>query len=224
MPVAAAGAPTVTLTGAPGVACSAATANSLVRVCAVHEVAAHTTVAIGTLTGTPPEDIGTGVSTTTAVAAPGNTVTVIWTWVEAVAPTNVTAPYVAPEGQPVVGTTYAATTGTWEGTPTITYGYQWYDCAGVANPVVVAPGVIVFEGIGPCTPIVGANGPTHVLTSCDVGYGLEVVVTATNAVGSTQAVSNAASTSGPILVTPVAGPGTVTPTGPGNCLLPYPTP
>jgi len=73
------------------------------------------------------------------------------------------------------GQLLTATTGTWDGTPTITYAYEWQRCdsAGAA-----------------CAPIAGATGPTYSLTSADVGSRVRVLVTATNDAGSASAPSS----------------------------------
>ena len=74
------------------------------------------------------------------------------------------------------GQTLSATTGTWTGTPTITYAYQWQSCDALGAA---------------CQPILGATNSTYLLTSADVGGTTRVVVTATNAAGSAQAGSTA---------------------------------
>jgi hypothetical protein len=83
-------------------------------------------------------------------------------------------------GEPAVGVAYTAASGTWDGTPTITYAYQWFDCDSTGRV---------------CTPIAGATGTTYVLTSADMGRYVDVQVTATNTGGSTTAPSNLVSTS-----------------------------
>jgi hypothetical protein len=88
-------------------------------------------------------------------------------------PGNTAAPGVS--GSPQVGQTLTAGTGTWSGTPTITYGYQWQRCNA--------------QGAG-CTNIAGANGATYVVTAADSGATLRVVVSAGNWISS---VSQAAS-------------------------------
>ena len=97
-----------------------------------------------------------------------------------VAPLNTALPTVS--GSAVEGQTLSATTGSWEGSPT-SYDYQWEDCntAGEA-----------------CTNIAKATSSTYKLTSTDVGHRLRVLVTATNAGGSTKASSTATGTVAPI--------------------------
>jgi len=97
------------------------------------------------------------------------------------APTLASPPTVAAGGEPAVGVPYYAWSGSWNGTPTITFTYQWYDCDSTGTV---------------CTPIVGATGTTYVLTSADVGRYLQVQVTATNTGGTATASSNVATTGG----------------------------
>jgi hypothetical protein len=88
-------------------------------------------------------------------------------------PVNNTPPNVT--GNPVVGSTLNRTNGTWTGAPT--YATQW---------------------VGDGVTIPGATGATYILTAGQLGQNVGVVVTATNAGGSTQAPSN---TVGPITTT-----------------------
>jgi hypothetical protein len=76
-----------------------------------------------------------------------------------------------------VGQTLAASPGTWTGTPTITFAYQWRRC----NPAGT---------IETCVPIPGATSATYTLTPNDEGVALRVYVTGTNIAGSTTAFSN----------------------------------
>jgi hypothetical protein len=99
--------------------------------------------------------------------------------IAAQAPTVVYSPTIS-GGEPAVGVAYTAASGTWDGTPTITYAYQWFDCDSTGRV---------------CTPIAGATGTTYVLTSADMGRYVDVQVTATNTGGSTTAPSNLVSTS-----------------------------
>ena len=90
------------------------------------------------------------------------------------------------------GSTLTANPGTWNGTPTITYEYQWQRCdtAG-AN----------------CVNIPGETGSTYTLTPADVGSTIRVLVTAVNDAG-----SSAPSASPPS--------GTITKLAPSNVTLP----
>ena len=89
-------------------------------------------------------------------------------------PVNTVLPVIS--GTARDGQTLSATTGTWTGTPTITYAYQWQRCDALG---------------GACLPIPGANGATYLLTPAEVGGTTRVVVTATNAAGSAQATTAA---------------------------------
>ncbi len=91
-------------------------------------------------------------------------------------PVNTALPAIS--GTLTEGSTVAGSTGTWTGTPTITYAYQWRRCdAGGAN----------------CVTIGGATGASYTLVAADVGVTLRFQVTATNGAGSVVATSNAAS-------------------------------
>jgi len=90
------------------------------------------------------------------------------------APTNVTAPSIS--GAPNVGATLTADRGTWNGTPPISYGYQWRRCDAT--------------GAG-CGDISGATDATYALQDGDASSAIRVVVTATNGVGSVSATSGA---------------------------------
>jgi len=92
------------------------------------------------------------------------------------APTNTALPSVV--GKAVEGETLQATAGSWTGQPTA-YAYQWEDCNTSGKS---------------CSSIGGATGAAYGIGSGDVGHRLLVVVTATNAEGSTKAASAATST------------------------------
>ncbi|MGA2455221.1 MAG: hypothetical protein ABSG93_17050 [Solirubrobacteraceae bacterium] len=104
------------------------------------------------------------------------------------APTNTALPAVS--GSAVEGQTLSASTGTWSGSPT-SYGYQWEDCNSSGEA---------------CANVSGATSATYKLSASDVGHTLRVVVTATNAGGSTKATASAT--------------GTVVPLAPSNTVLP----
>lgn len=80
----------------------------------------------------------------------------------AVAPEMVVAPAITGTAQ--VGQTLTASTGTWQGTQSITYAYQWK-----ANGVAIG----------------GATSSTYALTSSELGDTITCTVTATNSAGST---------------------------------------
>ena len=94
--------------------------------------------------------------------------------ITASAPVNTYVPVITPLGEPAVGVTYDAGTGSWTGTPVISYGYQWIRCDA--------------SGIN-CQAIAGATGTSYILTAADLNRSLEVEVTATNSGGSQTAVS-----------------------------------
>ncbi len=102
----------------------------------------------------------TAISAPTAVVAPATG-----------APVNVGLPSIS--GSAAQGQALTTTAGAWVGNPTA-FGYQWQRCdTGGAN----------------CVAIDGATASTYVVTSADAGATLRVAVTATNASGSTAAVS-----------------------------------
>jgi len=111
---------------------------------------------------------GPGGSTTSNAA----TLTVI------IAPANTVAPAVT--GTASVGQVVTCSSGTWTGTATITYAYQWQRSG---------------------TNISGATASSRTLTSDDIGQSVRCVVTATNAAGSVSANSNAVTPTGPTLTT-----------------------
>jgi hypothetical protein len=79
------------------------------------------------------------------------------------------------------GQKLTASPGTWTGTPTPTFTYQWRRC----NKTGAS-----------CVAIAGATSSTLTLTAADEGFTLDVVVTATNSAGT------ASSTSGPSSLVP----------------------
>ncbi len=73
------------------------------------------------------------------------------------------------------GSTLTANPGTWSGTPTITYQYQWQRCDSAgAN----------------CVDIPGATSSTYTLTPADVGSTVRVLVTAVNDAGSSAPIAS----------------------------------
>jgi hypothetical protein len=89
---------------------------------------------------------------------------------------NTGAPAVS--GTPGAGSTLTADPGDWQGTPTITYTYQWQRCdAAGAN----------------CVDIPGATGSTYDLTGDDVGHTIRVVVVANNDAGASNPATSGAS-------------------------------
>ncbi|MDQ6605584.1 MAG: hypothetical protein M3Z06_03455, partial [Actinomycetota bacterium] len=87
-------------------------------------------------------------------------------------PVNVVPPAIS--GTASQGSQLSATDGTWTGTPAPTFAYQWSDC----DP----------NGAN-CTAISGATASTYTAVAADVGFTLEVTVTASNSDGSSPATS-----------------------------------
>jgi hypothetical protein len=130
----------------------------------------------------------------------------------AVAPSNTVAPVVS--GTKTQGQTLSCTTGTWDGSPTPTYTYQWQrDVLGDLN----------YGDIG------SATASTYLLTSSDPGCNIRCVVTGTNASGSDSEPSQdygligtgftESGTAGLIICG--SGTGTFTPPDPGNTARSY---
>jgi len=87
---------------------------------------------------------------------------------DSTAPANTALPAITGTAQ--VGVTLSASTGTWSGTPTPTYAYQWF-----------------ADGVS----IAGATSSSYVPVTGDIGKAVSVTVTATNAAGVAQATSEA---------------------------------
>src|SRR3954447_10796149 len=87
----------------------------------------------------------------------------------AAAPANTAKPTIS--GTEKSGSTLTSSNGTWSNSPT-SFTYRWRRCA--------------TDGTA-CGDITGATSKTYALTSSDVHHTLRVVVTATNADGSTSA-------------------------------------
>jgi beta-glucanase (GH16 family) len=83
------------------------------------------------------------------------------------APENAGLPVIS--GQAVQGQTLSTTPGTWRNRPTA-YSYQWQQCDSSAAS---------------CSDIVGATSSSYTLQTSDIGHPIRIVVTATNAGGST---------------------------------------
>lgn len=102
--------------------------------------------------------------------------TALSTWTQAVtaagAPLNTAAPQITGTAQQ--GATLNATNGSWSGTGTITYTYQWEHCD---------------SGGSSCSSIGGATNSSYVPTGSDVHNTVRVKVTATNSSGDSSAVS-----------------------------------
>jgi hypothetical protein len=87
-------------------------------------------------------------------------------------PSNVSPPTIS--GTAVTGETLTASTGSWTGTPPISYAFAWERCDA--------------SGAG-CGAIAGETAQTYVVAAGDLGFTLRVLVTATNAEGSASAES-----------------------------------
>jgi hypothetical protein len=87
------------------------------------------------------------------------------------APTNTKPPVIS--GSAIEGETLKASTGSWSGSPT-SYAYQWEECNALSKD---------------CMPVGGATSSSYTLTPEDVESDVRVVVTASNAGGSTPASS-----------------------------------
>ena len=74
-------------------------------------------------------------------------------------------------GTAKAGDTLSVTTGTWSGTPPLSFSYQWQRC----DPA--------------CVNIAGATGSSYTAGNDDVGASMQALVTASNAAGSAQAAS-----------------------------------
>ena len=101
--------------------------------------------------------------------------------VAAIPPANTAAPTIT--GAPTDGQTLTASTGSWSGTPPLSYGYQWQSCNS--------------KGEG-CSSIAGATSSTYTLTDGDVGTTLRVAVTAKNAGGEATSSSAASAVVAPL--------------------------
>jgi IPT/TIG domain len=109
--------------------------------------------------------------------------------IAALLPSNTALPSIS--GVLQTGKLLTAATGSWTGTPTITYGYQWQLCNVLGTS---------------CNNIAKATSSTFLPGLLDVGLTLRVVVTATNAAGSTPATSNVTGLIEGLVLAPVAGP------------------
>src|SRR5207302_93710 len=83
--------------------------------------------------------------------------------VAAAPPVNSTLPTITGAAQD--GQTLTGSNGTWTGTPTITYAYQWKRCDAAGAT---------------CSDITGATGSTYALTPSDVGGTVRSQVTSSN--------------------------------------------
>jgi hypothetical protein len=85
-----------------------------------------------------------------------------------VGPTNTAPPTIS--GNPTAGQTLTGDRGTWSGTGTISYAYQWLRCSSTGSS---------------CSPIAGETGTTRTVDVGDVGSTLRFSVKATDSTGPT---------------------------------------
>ncbi|MCZ4492938.1 MAG: hypothetical protein JWP53_1869 [Conexibacter sp.] len=111
-------------------------------------------------------------------------------------PVNASAPTVS--GTARVGETLTAHDGSWTGTPSIDFGYQWQRCNGA--------------GAG-CANITGATRPTYALDDADHTSTLRVVVSAGNWISSVSQARSA--TTGVVAARPAPAAAGTTPSGSG---------
>ena len=88
------------------------------------------------------------------------------------APVNTTLPTIS--GTARDGQALSASPGTWSGSGPISYAYQWRRCDS--------------EGAG-CAEVAGATGKIYMLSGSDIGWRMQVAVTASDTSGSTTATS-----------------------------------
>lgn len=120
-------------------------------------------------------------------ANPGTTsaVSTATTLVQSIPPVNTVQPLISGTAQ--AGSTLSTDNGTWTSSSPLSYTYRWRRCAS-----------------GTCTNIPGATASTYTLTSSDVGDTVDVIVSATNTGGGTDA--NAVATSA-VTAAPAGGSG-----------------
>jgi hypothetical protein len=104
--------------------------------------------------------------TATNKAGSGKAKSMFTMFVRKGSPLNLVGPTIS--GKALVGETLTAEEGTWVGTPTITFSYQWVAC----------------EQLNGCKAIAGATGKTHAVGPTEAADGFIVEVKAENSVGS----------------------------------------
>ena len=109
--------------------------------------------------------------------------------VAAIPPANTAAPTIT--GTATDGQTLTASTGSWSGTPPLSYSYQWQRCNA--------------KGEG-CPNIPGATSSTYTLAHTDVGTTRRVAVTAKNAGGEATSSSAASAVVAPLAPSNVEAP------------------
>jgi alpha-tubulin suppressor-like RCC1 family protein len=96
--------------------------------------------------------------------------------VAASAPVNTALPTIS--GEAKQGKTLTASTGSWTGTPPLSYAFQWQSCDSLGDS---------------CLDVSGATSATHLLGASEIGGTLRVAIRASNAAGSVQSTSEATS-------------------------------
>ena len=144
--------------------------------CSVGTVPAGGSVSVTFTLEVPPAQVATTYSNKIVVktVTPGGSSTQGTSVIGVVVPSTPVAPALlsppgTPSGHVIVGDTLATGTGSWNGTPTIGFTYQWMDCDTTGTA---------------CVPISTATGNTYVVQASDVGSTIECVVTASNGGGS----------------------------------------
>jgi hypothetical protein len=122
----------------------------------------HTIRAVVTASNAGGQGVATSVQTATVTAS------------VATPPSNTAPPTIS--GTPQQGQTLTTSTGTWTGTPPLSFAYAWEDCDTSGNN---------------CTAINGATSTSYTLQSGDLGHTIRAVVTASNTGGSSPATSAA---------------------------------
>lgn len=126
-----------------------------------------------------PDDVGQTIRnrvTATNAAGPVEAFTAVGPVVLARPPVNTAVPAAA--GSPADRQTLTGDKGTWTGTPTLAYTYQWQRCAASSTNANTATG---------CVDIPSATASSYPIVTADVKSKLRMVVTATNAGGSVDA-------------------------------------
>ena len=115
-------------------------------------------------------------------------------------PTNTAPPTIS--GTLQSGSTVTAGPGTWTGSAPMSYAYRWSRCDSAGNA---------------CVTVGGAVSPSYLLSAADVGSRMRVVLTASNAAGSTSATSPATAVVG--TTTTLPSPQPTPPPGDGGSVV-----
>jgi hypothetical protein len=141
-----------------------------------------------------PSDLGATITALVSASNDGGTGTAVTATASGVvvppAPQNTTPPAIT--GKTIVGQVLSADAGEWANAPE-SFSYQWERCS--------------LAGAG-CTAIVGAVSSQYGLVSADAGFTLRVLVSATDAGGTSPPASSGAST---VVTSPVLSPHNITP-------------